>query len=298
MNEHFQEACFLHSFVQHLSFMRYLDPKNDLTFKKIFGQHPNILKHFLNAVLPLPANRQIEKIEYLPAELVPEVPLFKFSIVDVRCTDNLGRQFIVEMQMLWTDSFTSRVIFNASKAYVKQLQKGEDFKALQPVYALSLVNDVFEPNTSDYFHHYQIVNVQKPATKLEGLEFIFVELPKITGIAREQLLPGLGTTWLRFLAEIKNMTTQVSPDFLVVPEIKQALDILQESAFTAAELEYYDKYWDSIMVEATLIKDAKLEGKKEQAFETARILILQGVDRNVVIKATGLSDAELNSIIN
>lgn len=101
-------AC---SFVGTLRFMRYLDPKNDLTFKKIFGQHPNILMHFLNAVLPLPTNRRIESIEYLPAELVPEVPLFKFSIVDVSCTDNAGRQFIVEMQMLWTDSFTSRVGF-------------------------------------------------------------------------------------------------------------------------------------------------------------------------------------------
>ena len=33
--------------------MRYLDPKNDLTFKKVFGQHPHLLRSFLNALLPL-----------------------------------------------------------------------------------------------------------------------------------------------------------------------------------------------------------------------------------------------------
>jgi hypothetical protein len=33
--------------------VRYLDPKNDLTFKKVFGQHPHLLKSFLNALLPL-----------------------------------------------------------------------------------------------------------------------------------------------------------------------------------------------------------------------------------------------------
>jgi hypothetical protein len=31
--------------------MRYLDPKNDLTFKKVFGQHPHLLKSLLNALL-------------------------------------------------------------------------------------------------------------------------------------------------------------------------------------------------------------------------------------------------------
>jgi predicted transposase/invertase (TIGR01784 family) len=94
--------------------MRYLDPKNVLVFKKVFGEHPEILLSFLNALLPLEPNQVITEIEYLPIELVPELPLIvKNSLVDVRCKDNLGRQFIVEMQMLWTDSFKSRVLFNA-----------------------------------------------------------------------------------------------------------------------------------------------------------------------------------------
>ncbi len=96
--------------------MRYLDPKNGLTFRKVFGEHPRLLKSFLNAMFPLSV--PIKYLEYLPAELVPEVPLLKFSIVDVRCVDEQGRQFIVEMQMLWTDSFKTRVLFNASKARI------------------------------------------------------------------------------------------------------------------------------------------------------------------------------------
>ena len=51
-------------------------------------------------LVPLDEGQAIESLEYLPAELVPAVPLFKHSIVDVRCLDNRGRQFIVEMQML------------------------------------------------------------------------------------------------------------------------------------------------------------------------------------------------------
>ena len=104
--------------------IKYLDPRADLTFKRIFGEHEDLAKSFLNALLPFEEGEEIETIEFLPAELVPDTPLKKDTIVDVRCKDNLGRQFIVEMQMFWTETFMQRVLFNASKAYVRQLDKG------------------------------------------------------------------------------------------------------------------------------------------------------------------------------
>jgi len=116
--------------------MRYLDPKNDLIFKKIFGQHPHLLKSFLNGVLPFESeDEEIDTLEYLTSEQVPQIPLFKHTIVDVKCMDKKGRQFIVEMQMLWTDNFKDRVVFNASKD-VQQLERGKKYDVLQPVYAL------------------------------------------------------------------------------------------------------------------------------------------------------------------
>lgn len=84
---------------------KYLDPKADLTFKKIFACHPDLLISLLNALLPLKKEQRIESIEYLPTELVPIDPLHKDTIVDVRCKDIRGRQFVVEMQMAWTDAF-------------------------------------------------------------------------------------------------------------------------------------------------------------------------------------------------
>ena len=65
--------------------MRYLDPKADLTFKKVFGEHPDLVISLLNALLPLEPEEEVMEIEYLPAELVPENPLRKNGIVDVRC---------------------------------------------------------------------------------------------------------------------------------------------------------------------------------------------------------------------
>ena len=50
---------------------KYLDPKADLTFKKVFGEHKELVISFLNALLPLEEGKQVETIEYLPPELVP-----------------------------------------------------------------------------------------------------------------------------------------------------------------------------------------------------------------------------------
>ena len=80
---------------------KYLDPKADLTFKKVFGEHPDLVISLLNALLPFKSKEEeIEDVVYLTPEMVPATPLRKNSIVDVRCRDANGRQFIVEMQMI------------------------------------------------------------------------------------------------------------------------------------------------------------------------------------------------------
>lgn len=241
--------------------MRYLDPKNDLTFKKVFGQHPHLLKSLLNAMLPLEERQKVVSLEYLPGELVPILPILKHSIVDVRCTDNFGRQFLVEMQMLWTDTFKYRVLFNASKAYVKQLDRGFKYEGLKPVYALSFVNQNFEPDTDLYYHHYSMIHNELTQKRIDGLELIFVELPKFK--AKNISEKKLQVLWLRYLTEIQHDTEELSQDLLEVPEIKEATEYLQESAFSRAELEAYDKYWDSISSERTLISDALEKGLKK-----------------------------------
>ena len=278
--------------------MRYLDPKNDLTFKRIFAEHPHLLKSFLNAVLPLPEGRLIDTLEYLPAELVPEIPIFKNSIVDVRCYDNTGRQFIVEMQMLWTDSFKSRVLFNASKAYVKQSGRGVEYKGLQPVYSLSIVNQNFDATSDEYFHQYKIMHTENPESIMEGLEFVFIELPKFK--AKKFNDKRLQVLWLRFLSEINDQQEEISPDFFEVPELKEASDLIRESGLTKAQLETYDKYWDTISREKTFIIDAFDQGI-EKGIEkgiilVAKNMIMSGVSNSEIQRMTGLSIEQIESL--
>ncbi|MDR1103143.1 MAG: Rpn family recombination-promoting nuclease/putative transposase [Tannerella sp.] len=240
---------------------RYLDPKNDLPFKRIFGEHQDLLKSFLNALMPLDKDQQIVSLEYLPAEQVPENPLKKDSIVDVRCKDNYGRQFIVEMQMLWENSFTNRMVFNASKAYVRQLDKNEKYYLLQPVYALAILNETFDKKTDEFYHHYRIVNDKKTDERIEGLEFVMVELPKFK--AETWTDRRMAVLWLRFLQEVGEEMRVVPAELKKNREISRALDMCEEGAFTEAELYAYDRYWDSVRIQKSLIHGGELKGKAE-----------------------------------
>ncbi|MDR2120422.1 MAG: Rpn family recombination-promoting nuclease/putative transposase, partial [Tannerella sp.] len=238
---------------------RYLDPKNDLPFKRIFGDHPDLLKSFLNALMPLEANQQIESLEYLRAEQVPENPAKKNSIVDVRCKDNFGRQFIVEMQMLWNSAFSSRMVFNASKAYVRQLDENEHYSLLQPVYGLAILNDIFDRKTTEFYHHYRIVNYKNTEEVIKGLEFVLVELPKF--VPEKWADRRMAVLWLRFLKETERSCLDVSDDLKENDDIRRALAMCEEGAFTAADLEAYDKYLDIIRTEKSLLAESRAEGE-------------------------------------
>ena len=233
---------------------KYLDPRADLTFKKVFGEHKNLVISLLNALLPLEDNERVESIEYWPADQIPErTEAEKYSIVDVCCKDNKQREFIVEMQMSWTESFKKRVLLNASKAYVAQTNKGMKYKSLQPVYALNFVNATFIKDVDDYYHYYHLVHDKYTDKVIDGLHLIFVELPKFKpqnfSERKMQIL------WLRFLTEIDENTREVPEELLENTEVNEALEILERAAFTDAEMRAYDKFWDRVSTMRTIESD-------------------------------------------
>ncbi len=237
---------------------RYLDPKSDFVFKKIFGQHPELLKSFLNAILPLPEDCIIESLHYLTTENVPEIPVLKYSIVDVRCSDNHGRHFIVEMQLQWTADFMKRMLYNAASTYARQLKRGESYQELSPVYGVALLDASFTKD-QEWFHHYKMTNANDANKSLEDLQLVLIELPKFkpTNI-RERKMTIL---WLRFLKEINEHTEEIDPSFLEVAALKKALSLLEISSYSEAELLAYDRTWDTVSSERTLLSGKYQEGE-------------------------------------
>ena len=241
--------------------MKYLDPKAYLTFKKIFGNHPKRLISLLNALLPLSEEEQIHEIEYLPTELVPEINSYRYAVANILCTDAMSNKFCVVIRIEWSNVFKQRVLFNASKLYVSQAKKGERYCALQPVYSLNLVNDIFERDTPEFIHNYRIVHDKDSNKVIEGLHFTFIELPKFTphSISDKRMM----VLWLRFLTEINANTQEIPSDLFRDPEIGKAVEELKISGFTDAELRAYDKFWDTVRVEKTLQYDSYQQGMEK-----------------------------------
>ena len=231
--------------------MKYLDPKADLTFYKVFGEHPDLMKSLLNALLPFKSEEEeITSVAYLTLGIMPKTPLQKYRVLAVRCEDAKGGQFIVEIQIIWSKEFMQRVFFIDSKAYVNYPSLSEDYSLLKPVYSLNLVNEVFEPELDDYYHYYHLVHEEHTDKVIDGLHLIFVELPKFTPHTFTE--KKMQVLWLRYLTEIDEKTKTVPAELLANPEIAKAVSEIEESAYTEEELLGYDEFWDLVSVEKTL----------------------------------------------
>jgi len=220
----------------------------------------------------------ISDLTYLPTEQVPEIPGFKYTIVDVRCVDTLGRNFIVEMQLQWSGHFMQRMLFNTASTYVRQLKKGENYDSLCPVYGLAVVDDAFTQE-SEWFHHYKMINARDASKTLDDIQLIFLELPKFKPSTLNE--KKLTVLWMRFLTEINERTQAVDDALLDAPDISKALACTELSAYTEAELRAYDASWDAVSSEKTLMSDNYNKGLEEGLEKGIEKGIEKGMEKGV-----------------
>ncbi|MBI5517955.1 MAG: Rpn family recombination-promoting nuclease/putative transposase [Deltaproteobacteria bacterium] len=220
----------------------FADPKTDFVFKKLFGteEHRDLLIALLNALLDLRGERAIRALTFLREEERPKVEELKYSIVDVKCTDHQGTVFVVEMQVLQVQGFEERVVYNASKAYVNQLARGDDYPHLNDVVAISICDFVLWPDTLGQpavplVSHWR---VQESGGRL-GLgqvRYVFVELPKLP----EDRPPSDELEEWAFVFRNAQALSD-TPSFLHGAGPRQALDAARTAGFSAAEWEAYDR---------------------------------------------------------
>ncbi len=285
---------------------KYYSPVTDVTFRKVFGEHIDLARSLLNAFLPLEDGRTITNIHYVSPELMPETPARKNSIVDVCCEDSSGATFLVEMQLNWDTDFFQRVFFNASKAYVRQLKEGEEFKLLQPVYSLNFVNGDLHKGLSEWYHPYQFVHIYHTDRVFDGLKIVFAEMEKYEKLTEK------GNTkkdlWMRYFTEMTEKTRRPAPELFADPDIAKAIELLEVINYNEAEEYLYDKYWDAVSVEATWKGIGRREGEKvglEQGIQQGETnakrqlalkMLAKNFDPNLVAEITGLTEEAVKSL--
>lgn len=277
--------------------MKFADVKNDIAFRKIFGNEnkKEVLISFLNAVLDFEEQHKIEDVTIMNPYQLPKFRDGKATIIDVKARDQSGREFIVEMQVADALGFSKRVLYYTSQGYVSQIDRGEFYDKLNPTIFIGILDFEISQN-SRYISRHRILDVETGERILEDMEFNFIELPKFN-LERKDL-KSLVEKWIFFIKEAENL--QVIPEGMDDPGLKSAFEVANIQTWSPEELEAYDyaglrETEERLRIEKAIEK-ARTDATKDNQIKIAKQMKQDKIDREIIKKYTGLTEDEINEI--
>jgi len=295
----------------------FLNPKNDLAFRKIFAQpkHAGILINFLNTFLRLEGDRLIKEVTLLDPINIPELQGLKETIVDVRCVDQRGTHYVIEMQV-WTDKhFFKRMLYYACHNYIRQLNSGEQYPTLNQVICIALLDFDYLPGDR-YLSEHLILDKETHQHHLKDFMFVFAELRKFNKTVDELTTPL--DEWLFFFRHATQLRD--TPKQLHTPQVQEALETLHRYHWSKTELDNYEKAalargayrsqlntaHDEGMEKGVKegIEKGKEEGEKvglekgrlAEKHQIVQQMLTTGCNLDLIVKVTGLSEQEIKKL--
>ncbi|MGL9779185.1 Rpn family recombination-promoting nuclease/putative transposase [Wolbachia endosymbiont of Listronotus oregonensis] len=289
-----------------MALSKFLDPRNDLCFKKIFGteKNKNILIHFLNDILGFAEASAIQEVEFLSTIMDPEIASDKQSIVDVLCKDSIGNRFVIEMQLARDKGFEKRAQLYAAKAYSRQLDKSGNYIDLKKVFFIAISNCNLLPEEVGYISTHNIRDIKTNGHYLKDFQFVFIELPKFTKSKVEQL-ESIVDRWLFFFKYAEETTDEDLKKIAEkAPIIKLAYDELDKFRWNEKDLVAYEERIMDLRKEEAILEyrldlaeEKGIEkGIEKGKIEVAKAMLANNVDVNTIVKFTGLSISEIEEL--
>lgn len=293
---------------------RYLNPYTDFGFKKLFGTDMNkeLLISFLNALLQ--GEQEIENITYLNTEHLGSREIDRKAVFDVYCENKYGEKFLVEMQKGEQQFFKDRSIFYTTFPIREQAVRGQEWDyELKAVYTVGILNFTFDTASDSYYHHeVKLIDTRTKEVFYDKLTFIYLEMPKFDKTENE-----LVTMFDKWMFVLKNLSRLMErPAALQERVFNRLFHAAEIAKFTKHELfEYEDSLkafrdWYSVLNTAEKKGIAKgleegmakgreegiAKGHKEKTIEIALNLKKLSIPQADIIKATGLSKEEVDSL--
>jgi predicted transposase/invertase (TIGR01784 family) len=269
--------------------MQFADIKNDIAFRKIFGNEnkKEILISFLNAVLKLEGLQKITWVEIINPYQLPIVIGAKSSILDVKAKDSANNQYIIEMQVTDKIGFDKRVVYYSSKSYSSQLNSGEEFFKLKPIIFIGILNFIFLEG-EHFLSKHLILDVETKEHKLKDLDFNFIELPKF--LKTENELQTLVEKWVYFIKNAENLT--VIPSNIDDEGLKTAYIEADKHTWSKADLEAYE--YARMRESDEIAREMFLIDKRNK--EIANKMILTGFDNETIAQMTELTVEQIEQL--
>ena len=156
---------------------RYLDPTNDVAFKKLFRDKARLID-LLNNILRLPVGSKIIELDYVPTEQMPLFIEGKRSIFDLKVRDEGQRWYIIEMQRKMEKDYLNRAQYYGCYSYINQLEEGIKHKDLLPVVVISIIGTKAFPSSIPCISYHHLKETTTKKQYLFSLSYVFIELGK------------------------------------------------------------------------------------------------------------------------
>jgi len=286
--------------------MTFINPKIDYAFKKIFGssESKDILISFLNALI-YEGNAIIEDLEIINPNLPPKVEGLKDTYLDVKAKLDDGTLVIIEILVLNVQYSGNRVLYNAATTYAFQLQRGEGYRMLKPLIALTITDFEMFRNSPNLISRFVYKEVKRNLNYPENaMNLVFVELPKFHKEASK--LETLTDKWIYFMKYARSLS-EVPETMNSVPEIHKAFDLANEARLSREEVETLERREQFIhdqqgaIIKAfeearqAGIQEARQERKREETLAIAQKLLSQ-LDNAMISQATGLTVEDVQNL--
>jgi predicted transposase/invertase (TIGR01784 family) len=274
---------------------RYLDPTNDVAFKRIFSQKDKIMD-FLNAVLQNIIRAEIVELDFLPTEEVPDVGQGKRSVMDLKVRDASGAIYIVEMQNRYDPEFVNRLQYYGAHSLIRQLDSGQTCGGLIPIIVVAVLNHKIFPANIPCVSYHAMRENSTGETHLHLLSYLCIELGKFNKDVAE--LHGFQDEWLHFLS--KSSEEKEVPDTIHDPIVVKAYCEIERFNWTSDQYDAYIRAWMEQDREKCVMDrkfaEGKAGGKLEGAYENARKMLADGVAIDKVALYTGLDITEVSEM--
>ena len=280
---------------------KFINPFTDMGFKLIFGQEVSkpILTEFLNSLLK--GERQIKDLKFLDKEQVRTSDEDRSLIYDIYCEQDNGEHIIVEMQNRSQPYFKNRSIFYASRAIVEQGQKGPNWNyEYKAIYIIAFLNFTWKDISDDFRCDVTLMDMKKKLLFSDKMRLVYLQLP----LFRKEPDHCLNT-FERIIYVLKNMDILERMPWMAKDAVFQRLaSIAEVAALSKEDRQKYDeslrKYRDTISVMEGQYMEGRekglAEGRAEEKQGIARNLKQMGLPIADIIKATGLSAEEIDSL--
>jgi len=279
--------------------MKFADPKNDIAFKKIFGDEKKteVLISFLNSILEFKGVRAIKSVTIANPYQVPKIEELKNTILDIRAINQSDEEFIVEMQVERDIHFAKRSLYYTSKSYVNQIKKAEDYPQLKKVYFIGILDfAIFEAES--YISRHLILDQETLKQEVKDFEFNFIELKKFKlGL---EACNTIAKKWIYFIQNAENFDL-IPKEYANLEAFTIAFESAKIYNWSQKELDVYDYVSMQEGKRLSEIETARIDGEQsfpqslkiEGKIEAAKLLKSEGVELAIISKTTGLSLGEI-----